>query len=109
MSQVQILSSRLNESIDNLTIVDAFSFSQDLIAYNAIESVFGRKAFRKFISSKITQYSEKKSYLCQAYQWGRPGFDSMMNWYVSMSGAVKRPVNPGHKILIGENNYALAA
>jgi len=26
-----------------------------------------------------------------------------------MSGAVKRPVNPGHKILIGENNYALAA
>ncbi len=41
--------------------------------------------------------------------WGRPGFDSMKNRYVSMSGAVKRPVNPGHKILIGENNYALAA
>lgn len=41
--------------------------------------------------------------------WGRSGFDSMKNRYVSMSGAVKRPVNPGHKILIGENNYALAA
>ena len=26
-----------------------------------------------------------------------------------MSGAVKRPVNPGHKILIGENRYAFAA
>ena len=39
----------------------------------------------------------------------RPGFDSMKNRYVSMSGAVKRPVNPGHKILVGENNYALAA
>ena len=43
------------------------------------------------------------------HTWGRPGFDSMKNRYVSMSGAVKRPVNPGHKILIGERNYALAA
>ena len=43
------------------------------------------------------------------YLWGRRGFDSMKNRYVSMSGAVKRPVNPGHKNLIGENNYALAA
>ena len=50
------------------------------------------------------------SYLCPRIPWGRPGFDSMKkNRYVSMSGAVKRPVNPGHKILVGENNYALAA
>ena len=49
------------------------------------------------------------SYLCLHILWGRPGFDSMKNRYVSMSGAVKRPVNPGHKTLIGEENYALAA
>lgn len=49
------------------------------------------------------------SYLCPRIPWGRPGFDSMKNRYVSMSGAVKRPVNPGHKILVGENNYALPA
>lgn len=49
------------------------------------------------------------SYLCTAYKRGRHGFDSMKNRYVSMSGAVKRPVNPGHKTLIGETNYALAA
>lgn len=49
-------------------------------------------------------------YICPMYiMRGRLGFDSVKNRYASMSGAVKRPVNPGHKILVGENNYALAA
>ena len=29
------------------------------------------------------------SYLCPRIPWGRPGFDSMKNRYVSMSGVVK--------------------
>ena len=49
------------------------------------------------------------SYLCPRIPWGRPGFDSMKNRYVSMSGAVLRPVYHGQKIFVGENIYALAA
>ena len=40
---------------------------------------------------------------------GLTGFDSKVDGYVSMSSIANTLVNPILAILIGENNYALAA
>ncbi len=70
----------------------------------------GQKYQKKHnIPEESVKCSDILRIFANTYQRGRLGFDSMKNRYVSMSGAVKRPVNPGHKILVGENNYALAA